>query len=77
MREDFVRLCLANGSIIQDVPSLLWALHFHYIDSTHFAYRSGIQAFQPVLVEGRAICLHLLVCKGFNANFDRDQMTVH
>ncbi|PHU30422.1 DNA-directed RNA polymerase subunit beta'' [Capsicum chinense] len=37
----------------------------------------GIQAFQPVLVEGRAICLHPLVCKGFNADFDGDQMAVH
>nr|YP_011014686.1 RNA polymerase beta' subunit [Microula sikkimensis]WQB38099.1 RNA polymerase beta' subunit [Microula sikkimensis] len=40
-------------------------------------HRLGIQAFQPVLVEGRAICLHPLVCKGFNADFDGDQMAVH
>ncbi|KAL1368064.1 hypothetical protein AAHE18_02G093500 [Arachis hypogaea] len=40
-------------------------------------HRLGIQAFQPILVEGRAICLHPLVCKGFNANFDGDQMAVH
>nr|YP_010487380.1 RNA polymerase beta' subunit [Ardisia pusilla]UIG87402.1 RNA polymerase beta' subunit [Ardisia japonica]UWI71164.1 RNA polymerase beta' subunit [Ardisia pusilla] len=40
-------------------------------------HRLGIQAFQPLLVEGRVICLHPLVCKGFNADFDGDQMAVH
>ncbi|KAF3952355.1 hypothetical protein CMV_022083 [Castanea mollissima] len=40
-------------------------------------HRLGIQAFHPILVEGRAICLHPLVCKGFNADFDGDQMAVH
>nr|YP_010602884.1 RNA polymerase beta' subunit [Paphiopedilum leucochilum]YP_010610318.1 RNA polymerase beta' subunit [Paphiopedilum godefroyae]WAN77131.1 RNA polymerase beta' subunit [Paphiopedilum leucochilum]WAO28546.1 RNA polymerase beta' subunit [Paphiopedilum godefroyae] len=40
-------------------------------------HRLGIQAFQPILVEGHAICLHPLVCKGFNADFDGDQMAVH
>ena len=37
----------------------------------------GIQAFEPVLVEGNAIRIHPLVCKGFNADFDGDQMAVH
>ena len=40
-------------------------------------HRLGIQAFEPVLVEGRAIRLHPLVCKAFNADFDGDQMAVH
>nr|YP_010624292.1 RNA polymerase beta' subunit [Smilax retroflexa]WBF98492.1 RNA polymerase beta' subunit [Smilax glabra]WBF98664.1 RNA polymerase beta' subunit [Smilax lanceifolia var. opaca]WBF98750.1 RNA polymerase beta' subunit [Smilax china]WBF98922.1 RNA polymerase beta' subunit [Smilax retroflexa] len=40
-------------------------------------HRLGIQAFQPILVGGCAICLHPLVCKGFNADFDGDQMAVH
>jgi len=40
-------------------------------------HRMGIQAFQPVLVEGNAIHLHPLVCRGFNADFDGDQMAVH
>lgn len=40
-------------------------------------HRLSIQAFQPVLKEGRAIQLHPLVCKGFNADFDGDQMAVH
>jgi len=40
-------------------------------------HRMGIQAFEPTLVEGNAIQLHPLVCKGFNADFDGDQMAVH
>ena len=40
-------------------------------------HRLGIQAFQPILVDGRAIRLHPLVCTGFNADFDGDQMAVH
>lgn len=40
-------------------------------------HRMGIQAFEPILVEGNAIKLHPLVCKGFNADFDGDQMAVH
>ena len=40
-------------------------------------HRLGIQAFQPKLVDGRAIRLHPLVCTGFNADFDGDQMAVH
>ncbi len=40
-------------------------------------HRIGIQAFEPILVEGNAIRLHPLVCRGFNADFDGDQMAVH
>ncbi len=40
-------------------------------------HRMGIQAFEPVLIEGKAIQLHPLVCRGFNADFDGDQMAVH
>ncbi|MDN3509738.1 MAG: DNA-directed RNA polymerase subunit beta' [Candidatus Jettenia sp. CY-1] len=40
-------------------------------------HRMGIQAFEPILVEGNAIKLHPLVCRGFNADFDGDQMAVH
>ena len=40
-------------------------------------HRLGIQAFEPVLVEGRAIKLHPLCCTAFNADFDGDQMAVH
>jgi len=40
-------------------------------------HRMGIQAFEPVLIEGNAIKVHPLVCRGFNADFDGDQMAVH
>jgi DNA-directed RNA polymerase subunit beta' len=40
-------------------------------------HRMGIQAFEPVLIDGNAIKIHPLVCKGFNADFDGDQMAVH
>ncbi len=40
-------------------------------------HRLGIQAFEPVLIEGKAIQLHPLVCAAFNADFDGDQMALH
>ena len=40
-------------------------------------HRMGVQAFEPILVEGNAIMLHPLACRGFNADFDGDQMAVH
>ncbi|MGA2067148.1 MAG: DNA-directed RNA polymerase subunit beta' [Thermoguttaceae bacterium] len=55
--------------VIQDHPVLL--------NRAPTLHRMGIQAFEPVLVEGNAIKLHPLVCKGFNADFDGDQMAVH
>ncbi|MDP6796694.1 MAG: DNA-directed RNA polymerase subunit beta', partial [Candidatus Krumholzibacteria bacterium] len=55
--------------IIQDHPVLL--------NRAPTLHRLGIQAFQPVLVEGKAIRIHPLVCQAFNADFDGDQMAVH
>ena len=55
--------------VIQDHPVLL--------NRAPTLHRLGIQAFQPVLVEGRAIKLHPLACTAFNADFDGDQMAVH
>jgi len=55
--------------IISDHPVLL--------NRAPTLHRLGIQAFQPKLVDGRAIRLHPLVCTGFNADFDGDQMAVH
>ena len=40
-------------------------------------HRLGIQAFEPILVEGRALKLHPLCCTAFNADFDGDQMAIH
>lgn len=55
--------------VIQDHPVLL--------NRAPTLHRLGIQAFQPVLVEGRALKLHPLVCTAYNADFDGDQMAVH
>ncbi|MCK4593054.1 DNA-directed RNA polymerase subunit beta', partial [bacterium] len=55
--------------IIQDHPVLL--------NRAPTLHRLGVQAFQPVLVEGEAIRIHPLVCTAFNADFDGDQMAVH
>jgi DNA-directed RNA polymerase subunit beta' len=55
--------------VIRDHPVLL--------NRAPTLHRVGIQAFQPVLIEGNAIKIHPLVCAGFNADFDGDQMAVH
>ena len=55
--------------IIQDHPVLL--------NRAPTLHRLGIQAFEPVLIEGKAIRIHPLVCTAFNADFDGDQMAVH
>jgi len=51
--------------------------HLVMLNRAPTLHRLGIQAFEPVLVEGRAIKLHPLVCTAFNADFDGDQMAVH
>ena len=48
-----------------------------YLNRAPTLHRLGIQAFEPTLVEGRAIRLHPLVCTAYNADFDGDQMAVH
>ncbi len=55
------------------------AIHQHpvLLNRAPTLHRMGIQGFEPVLVEGNAIKIHPLVCKGFNADFDGDQMAVH
>ena len=52
---------------------------FHpiFLNRAPTLHRLGIQAFEPVLIKGRAIKLHPLVCSAFNADFDGDQMAVH
>ena len=50
---------------------------FFFLNRAPTLHRLGIQAFEPILVEGRAIQLHPLVCTAYNADFDGDQMAVH
>ena len=49
----------------------------NFLNRAPTLHRLGIQSFEPILVEGRAIKLHPLVCPAFNADFDGDQMAVH
>ena len=62
---------------VWDVLEQVIADHPVLLNRAPTLHRLGIQAFQPVLVEGRAIKLHPLVCTAYNADFDGDQMAVH
>nr|QFQ37712.1 RNA polymerase beta' subunit [Phyllagathis gigantifolia] len=71
-------------SQIREKDTIVWEIlqevmqgHPVLLNRAPTLHRLGIQAFQPILVEGRALCLHPLVRKGFNADFDGDQMAVH
>lgn len=62
---------------VWDVLEEVIADHPVLLNRAPTLHRLGIQAFQPILVEGRAIKLHPLVCTAYNADFDGDQMAVH
>jgi DNA-directed RNA polymerase subunit beta' len=73
----------ANKLIEDGVPEV-WAIledvikgKYVLLNRAPTLHRLGIQAFQPILIEGNAIQLHPLVCSAFNADFDGDQMAVH
>ena len=66
-----------NDPQIWDVLEKVMENHPVFLNRAPTLHRLGIQAFKPKLVEGRAIRLHPLVCPGFNADFDGDQMAVH
>nr|UGV23180.1 RNA polymerase beta' subunit [Elaeocarpus angustifolius] len=66
-----------KGPIVWEILQEVMQGHPVLLNRAPTLHRLGIQAFQPILVEGCAICLHPLVCKGFNADFDGDQMAVH
>ena len=74
---------IAKNVIQQNEPSIDSVLekvlsnHPIFLNRAPTLHRLGIQAFEPVLVQGRAIKLHPLVCSAFNADFDGDQMAVH
>nr|YP_010619856.1 RNA polymerase b'-subunit [Symphyocladia marchantioides]WAX03869.1 RNA polymerase b'-subunit [Symphyocladia marchantioides] len=74
----------AAKKLIQKNDMLVWdvleeVIHGHpvLLNRAPTLHRLGIQAFEPILVDGRAIKLHPLVCPAFNADFDGDQMAVH
>lgn len=71
------RIIEREKSVVWDVLDEVIKDHPVLLNRAPTLHRLGIQAFEPVLVEGRAIKLHPLVCAGFNADFDGDQMPVH
>ncbi|MAZ66218.1 MAG: DNA-directed RNA polymerase subunit beta' [Kangiellaceae bacterium] len=66
-----------EGSEVWDILSEVIREHPVMLNRAPTLHRLGIQAFEPVLIEGKAIQLHPLVCSAYNADFDGDQMAVH
>jgi DNA-directed RNA polymerase subunit beta' len=82
--EGLVNNIKAAKTIIHNNETLAWEIlgqvmsgHPILLNRAPTLHRLGIQSFEPILVEGRAIKLHPLVCPAFNADFDGDQMAVH
>ena len=66
-----------KDDVVWDILEEVTKSHPCLLNRAPTLHRMGIQAFEPVLIEGNAIRIHPLVCKGFNADFDGDQMAVH
>jgi DNA-directed RNA polymerase subunit beta' len=80
----YVHTIKSARKMVERVKPEVWdilaeVIHDHHVllNRAPTLHRQGIQAFQPVLIEGRAIQIHPLVCTAFNADFDGDQMAVH
>ncbi len=71
------RVILSNRKEVWDILENVTAEHYVLLNRAPTLHRLGIQAFQPILIEGKAIQIHPLVCAAFNADFDGDQMAVH
>jgi DNA-directed RNA polymerase subunit beta' len=71
------KLIQRNDPTVWDVLQEVIEGHPVMLNRAPTLHRLGIQAFEPILVDGRAIQLHPLVCPAFNADFDGDQMAVH
>ena len=71
------KLIQKNEPIVWDVLEDVIQGHPVLLNRAPTLHRLGIQAFEPIIVQGRAIKLHPLVCSAFNADFDGDQMAVH
>ena len=84
LANDFASTIKAAKRCIEDETPEVWDLlsqvireHPVLLNRAPTLHRLGIQAFEPILIEGKAIQLHPLVCTAFNADFDGDQMAVH
>ncbi|MGE5757382.1 MAG: DNA-directed RNA polymerase subunit beta' [Sideroxydans sp.] len=71
------RMVEAEEPIVWDILEEVIHEHPVMLNRAPTLHRLGIQAFEPILIEGKAIQLHPLVCSAFNADFDGDQMAVH
>lgn len=71
------KLVERHGMEVWDILEEIIEDHTVMLNRAPTLHRLGIQAFQPILVEGKAIQIHPLVCAAFNADFDGDQMAVH
>jgi DNA-directed RNA polymerase beta' subunit len=84
LNENLAKTVVGAKTLIKTNPSFIWELLREIMQTCPVLlnraptlHRLGIQAFQPKLIDGRAILLHPLVCSAFNADFDGDQMAVH
>ena len=84
VEREFAHNIRGAGRLIEQETDEAWAIleeviHDKYVllNRAPTLHRLGIQAFQPVLIEGSAIQIHPIVCRAFNADFDGDQMAVH
>ena len=71
------KLVEKEGAEVWDILDEVIREHPVLLNRAPTLHRLGIQAFEPLLIEGKAIQLHPLVCAAFNADFDGDQMAVH
>ena len=71
------RMVEREEPVVWDILAEVIREHPILLNRAPTLHRLGIQAFEPVLIEGKAIQLHPLVCKAYNADFDGDQMAVH
>ncbi len=84
IEREYVKTVKTAKRMVQRREEAVWAIleeiiqdHPIMLNRAPTLHRLGIQAFQPILIEGKAIRLHPLVCAAFNADFDGDQMAVH
>jgi len=84
IKREYVHNVRSAGRFIESGRPEIWDILEEVTKNAHVLlnraptlHRLGIQAFQPILIEGKAIQIHPLVCSAFNADFDGDQMAVH
>ena len=84
IKQEYVHNVRSAGYLIEEGKKEVWDILEKIVESSFVLlnraptlHRLGIQAFKPVLIEGKAIQIHPMVCAAFNADFDGDQMAVH